>query len=512
MNNDKSTNLGILNKIRTSKLRQIIWPIKSSELIKFIPMALLMFVILLSYNIVRSIKDSLVMTKIAPEVISFIKLWIEMPAGILMVLLYSALCNKMSTEKVFKIIVGSFVAFFGIFAYLIYPNKALFHPNPEMVDFYVSQYPHLKWFIKIWGQWTFVLFYVMGELWPLVVFSLLFWHLANKITKTEEAKRFYSFFSLFGQSNLLISGSIIVYFSSSNHIFSNYFAHIQDNTEIMIKSLMLLVLISSILIFILHSFIEHKIISDPRYFKPQNKIDKLELSLSESIKLVLKSRYLWLTCILLISYSMSVNLIEGLWLSKVKEYYQTTEKFIRYQGTVLLWTGVFTMICALVGSSVIRYFGWFWGAITTPAMIMIVGVIFFTFCLLEDHLEHIFYSISLASAQLIIVVIGGIQNVLGKGTKYSLFDASKEMLYIPLDNELKTKGKAAVDIVGAKIGKSSGAIMQFSIFTIFPNAKYDNIIPFLMVVFILVCLFWMYGIKILNKEYTEKMKNSEHIF
>ena len=94
----KNASTGLFNLLRNSPVRNLVWPIRSFELVKFVPMALLMFAILLSYNIVRAIKDALIMTKIAPEVISFIKLWIEMPAGILIVLLYSVLCNKLSTK------------------------------------------------------------------------------------------------------------------------------------------------------------------------------------------------------------------------------------------------------------------------------------------------------------------------------------------------------------------------------------------------------------------------------
>jgi ADP/ATP carrier protein family len=499
----------LINKFRNSNFRQVIWPIQSHELIKFAPMALLMFLILLSYNIVRSIKDGLIMTKIAPEIISFIKIWVEMPAGILIVFLYSYLCNKMSTEKVFRILVSSFLFLFALFVYYVYPNQVIFHPDPELVSQYTDLYPHLQWFIRLWGQWTFVAFYVLGELWPVVIFSLLFWQLANKITKTEEAKRFYSFFSFFGQSSLLMSGSIIMYFTSKNHILSNYFIDLNDHTEVMIKSLMPVVLLSGILLLFLHFFIEQKIIKNPLHFQPKKKQDKLDLGLIESMKIIVRSKYLWTICILLVSYAVSVNLIEGLWFSKVKNYYHTTEKFVNYQGRVLFWTGVSTMIFSLIGSSIMRYFGWFWGAILTPAIILIAGTIFFTFCLLEDQLYDLLYTITLTTPAAIIVFIGGLQNVLGKGIKYSLFDASKEMLYIPLDDELKTKGKAAVDIIGTKIGKSSGAITQLMIFTIFPHAKYDNIVPFLTIFFVGICAFWIYGVCILNKEYTKLCNQKE---
>lgn len=497
----------LLEKLRSSKVRKVIWPIRSYELLKFVPMALLMFLTLLSYNVVRSIKDSLIMTKIAPEVISFIKLWLEMPAGILIVLLYSFLCNKMSTEKVFRIILSMFLLLFFVFGYIAYPNHSSIHPSSEVVSHYATLYPHLKWFIRLWGQWTFVAFYVLGELWPLVIFSLLFWQLANKITKTEEARRFYSFFSFFGQSNLLISGSIIIYFSDKKNFLSQYFFYSTNPTETMIKSLMCIVLVAGVCCLLLHFFIEKKVMADSRYFQYQNTPAKLELSMKESVGTILKSRYLWLTCILMISYSMSMNLIEGLWFSKVRNYYQTTEKFIHYQGTVLMWTGAFTMVCSLIGSSIIRYLGWFWGAVITPIMIVSVGSIFFIFCLFEHQLSYLLLAITHASPAFIIVFIGGLQNVLGKGTKYSLFDASKEMLYIPLNDELKTKGKAAVEVVGAKIGKSSGAIMQFLIFTIFPNAVYEDLVPFLMTLFIAVCAFWIYGVAILSKAYAKLLED-----
>ena len=99
------------------------------------------------------------------------------------------------------------------------------------------------------------------------------------------------------------------------------------------------------------------------------------------------------------------------------------------------------------------------------------------------------------------VIIGAIQNILSKSTKYSLFDSTKEMAYIPLSLELRTKGKAAVEVIGLKFGKSLGAFIQSSMFILMPLATFDSVTVYLLGIFIVVIMIWIWNVRSLNEEY-----------
>jgi ATP/ADP translocase len=75
------------------------------------------------------------------------------------------------------------------------------------------------------------------------------------------------------------------------------------------------------------------------------------------------------------------------------------------------------------------------------------------------------------------------------------------MAYIPLSIELRTKGKAAVEIIGIKFGKSLGAFVQSTIFIFIPNSSFDSIAVYLCGIFIVVAFIWFWDVTKLNYEY-----------
>ena len=147
------------------------------------------------------------------EIIPFLKTWVNLPMAIGFMFLYAQLANMMSTQALFYTVIVPFIAFFGSFAFVLYPLRDVLHPT-NFCDWVLSVIgERFSAPVAILRNWTFCLFYVMAELWGSVVVSVLFCGFANQITTVDEAKQFYPLFGLGANVALIFSGRAVRMFS-----------------------------------------------------------------------------------------------------------------------------------------------------------------------------------------------------------------------------------------------------------------------------------------------------------
>ncbi len=494
MNNTSNNSFG-------AKLKNILWPIEWHENKKFIPMAGMMFFILFNYSMLRSVKDGFVVTDIGAEAISFLKTYVVLPSAIIAMIVYAKLCNVMSAQRVFHTVTGFFAVYLAIFTFFIYPNPEISHPDPETIARLSEQLPNFKWFIRIVGNWGSASFYTIAELWGSMMMSLLFWQFANQITKTDEAKRFYSMFGLLGNFALPLTSVVLGTFLGENA--PHYF-------ELKFTPVLLIAIVNCLVVMSLYHWINKNVLTDPTLYSQEgssSKKKKSKLSLGDSFKMIFSSKYLGLIATLVLAYGISVNLVEGIWKAKLKELYPTREAYTAYMGMFQGYMGAGAIVFMIIGSNILRCVSWSTAAILTPLMILVTGLAFFAFIFLGNDIEPYLTGIIACSPLVAAVMVGMVQNVLSKATKYSLFDSTKEMAYIPLDDEMKSKGKAAVDVVGGRLGKSGGGIIQSTLFMIMPAFTFAEATQIFAGIFFVIVIAWLYGVKALGAEYSKKVKS-----
>jgi len=487
-----------------STLRTIFFPIHGYELKKFLPMAFMMLFVLFNYTVLRNIKDSLVVNAKGSdaEIISFLKLWGTMPAAVLAMLFYSKLTNLFNKEKIFYILITPFIAFFGAFAFLIYPNVETLHPAPQTIYTLQEAYPHFKWFISMWGNWSYCLFYVLAELWGSVVLSLLFWQFANDITPSSEAKRFYPLFGFIGNLGLILAGATVKFVCGR--------AAGADEVQYTLNYLMPMIVLSGGAVIAIYRWMNKKIIPEAAAEGdlPKTKKKKPKLSMGESFKYIFTSPHLLCIAVLVFSYGITINFIDVLWKGQVKLLFQgNTKAYLNYMGSFSMITGIVSLPLMLLGSNVLRRFSWFKAACVVPIILLSTGALFYgliiygSFITMTEPLFTLF-GVGL-TAVMLSTQIGLFQNAVTKASKYSLFDSTKEMAYIPLDNELKTKGKAAVDVAGSRLGKSGGALTLFVLGTLVPGASLPQLAPILAAVSFVIFVCWFLSIGKLSRSLSE---------
>jgi len=83
------------------------------------------------------------------------------------------------------------------------------------------------------------------------------------------------------------------------------------------------------------------------------------------------------------------------------------------------------------------------------------------------------------------------------------------MAYIPLDPELKAKGKAAVDVIGGRMGKALGSVTMITLYSITGVADAVALAPVIMVISGIIVAVWLFSVVALNRLYHKSLAENE---
>ncbi|XP_043724228.1 plastidic ATP/ADP-transporter-like [Telopea speciosissima] len=468
---------------------------------KIIPLGLMFFCILFNYTILRDTKDVLVVTAkgSSAEIIPFLKTWVNLPMAIGFMLLYTKLANVLSKQALFYTVIVPFIAFFGAFGFVLYPLSNVFHPTALADKLVAALGPRFVGPVAILRIWSFCLFYVMAELWGSVVISVLFWGLANQITTVDEAKRFYPLFGLGANVALVFSGRTVKYFSNMR---KNLGPGV-DGWAISVKAMMGIVVLMGLAICFLYwwvnTFVPHPTRSSKKKAKPK-------MGTMESLKFLVSSRYVRDLATLVVAYGISINIVEVTWKSKLKAQFPSPNEYSSFMGDFSTATGIATFTMMLLSQWIFDKYGWGVAATITPTVLLLTGVGFFSLILFGGPMAPIIGQLGMTPL-LAAVYVGALQNIFSKSAKYSLFDPCKEMAYIPLDEETKVKGKAAIDVVCNPLGKSGGALIQQ--FMILTFGSLANSTPYLGGVLLVIVFAWLAAARSLDSQFTALRREEE---
>ncbi len=374
--------------------------------------------------------------------------------------------------KVFMVIVSALIAYYVLpFAVAMPSVDFLTDGVQEVSKGFVN-------FFTMFGNWTFSLYYIFAELWGSVALSLLFWGFANDITHTKEAKRVYAVMGIGANLALLVVGPLTKYIAVNAHYYidaivssinsyvpalSFYFlGGSQGDISYLYTASMVvdITTISSIVIIMIYRWINVKVLTDPKLYTPEEKTKKKKpkLSMKESFKYLISSKHLRYIAALVFGYGISIILVENVWKGQAKLLFSSQE-FTNFMGNINIFMGLSAITLMLfVSGNVLRILGWRVTALITPVALIISVIGFFGFTLYGQYDSS--FTLLGYSALAISVFFGAVQNVATKSSKYALFDLTKEMAYIPLDQESKVKGKSAIDVVGARLGKATGTFIN----------------------------------------------------
>lgn len=426
-----------------------------------------------------------------------------LPAATAFIAAYAKMSSSLSKQPLFYATCLPFFVFFFLFDKVIYPNVGILEPSLATVQSIIGSSTAnggSAVVANIFSHWTSALFFIVAELYSSASIGILFWKFANDVVAVSQAKRFYPLFAYLSSFGPMIAGQYVVRYASKAPNFGSSLNRL--TTAISVSGVMICALHHMVNQFVKQSestMSKNELTSTTASSAPAVKAKKKKMSMKDSIKFLASSQYLGLVTVLVVGYGLMYNFLEISWKSLVKAQYPNPLDYQRFMGNFSSLVGATTLMVIFLGSNIIKSLGWRIGALATPTVMSLVALPFFA-C-------TVFLGVDNPIVLRTSVTLGTIMILLSRAFKYGCFDPTTQMSYIPLDEESKVKGKAAIDVLGSRVGKSGASFIQQGLVVLFGNII--NASPVVMTFFYSVSFAWIAAANKLSKLYAKLSEETE---
>lgn len=426
--------------------------------------------------------------------------------SLLVAIFYTTMSNRYRQEQLFYGILLAFLGSFLLYGFVLVPyGEAL---RPAHAEAWLEQYKDwnffndwLKTFVILYLNWTKVFFYCLAELWGQFAIVLFFWGLSSEFFSREEGKRFFHFFIAAGNISSLFGAWVIRFLARHGKAYAKANDLVTQQEQLAITSIWVSIIgaVVVVLLLICYRWVNNSLLHESTGGRKMQQV-KTKLSFSKSIQYIFSNPYLIATTVMIIGCAACRSLVET-----------TAEKYIKlganndnsYYVDLISWQVVSVHILSIISAflivpRVMRCKGWKGIAYVTPVLEMCVGGGFLILSIW--HNAEWMKGFPMAMAYLALF-----QGTMGTFSKYMFFDTAKEIVYTGIDPESRRKGKAAIDVVGSRMGKMFSSWLHITVMGLF-SATEDvrRVTPVLLAIFLVMIIGWLRSVRYLSKTIDQK--------
>jgi ATP:ADP antiporter, AAA family len=429
------------------------FPIKKDELSTFLPLFVVMSCIVFNTKILKILKDTIVVTtpEMGAELIPFLKTWLLIPISLTLICMVVRLMRVISFVNVYLLTTAFFLFFYIAYVFVLRPIQADLTPD-FLIPYLHTFLPHyLHKLIRIIEFWPMCVFYVMCDIWPVILLSMLFWKFASEVINHDQGKRFFPIFSI-DLGGILISPlmGLIAYVAATFEWGGGAL------WEVQLEALTMVVVIVSLF----QAAVFYRLYRNTGSIDmTSSKTEKKKVPLREVLDYA-RSPFFGSLAIMIFMFEFSDNLFDVLWKDTLGNYHPEPENFSHYLGVVTSITGILTSIIPLVLTRfLLEKLSWSAVAIITPIMRIVLCIAFFG-CFFFPQAALMMGAPFGFDGLGFTVFVGAIQSSLMQMAKCTVFDNTKDLALMLAPKEEQGAARAFSDALSTKFGKSSSCLAQ----------------------------------------------------